>query len=1405
MPIDPIDISRSIRERVSRYLRTTFRPAPRYTGLGKQIADALENPDFLFRGPFLHGLPPYVQAGAVQDLVYEGVLPKLALNLPFLDRPDRPLYHHQAEAVRRLRAGRNVIVASGTGSGKTLTYLIPILTSILEKPDSGIHALLLYPLNALVNDQLKTLQRILRQIPAIRFGRYVNIEVTPETEKKGRELYPNAPPNEVVSRETFRKNPPHILITNYAMLEYLLLRPQDHPLFCGPWQYVVIDEAHTYTGAKGSEVALLLRRLVARVKGEQGSLPQFIGTSATLGSETSTRNEVVRFARDLFNAPFEASDVIESQKQHTPISGSVRPGLEFYLHPDLVSACEDLSWKPELSDLLMRAGFPQQSVEAAQWRASINFEEALYEVFQCDARVGRLRVAAKSPCDLPTAAQMVFDQQGDQAVRALCVLVRLCSLAQVPGGNARLVPCRYHFFVRGLNGAYVAFEKGEVPSLYFEPTNRTPDGSAQTLELRMCRKCGQPFLFGYAHPGKNNQIYLKAFGSLREDRGKPVWLVWEQPCTTSEDESDEAQEDAEQGAAHVGRPIHYDPCTGAYSAEERAGESCRTLWLLHEGLELPGCFACGGRGSVTPVRADSDAVQVVIAEAFYRRLPESRTRDALRYPGRGRKLLSFADSRQSAAYFPPYLENTHTAQKMRSLIYRGVRRGEKIDPFVDADTLAKLMVKEAEERLLLPVEWNNSRTREAILLALVQEFCLPTGRRQSLEVLALVSCQIDIRRWQPLEQLREVGLTDEEQMLLVQELLASIRLQKAIELPDPLSPNRLEFDVKKGEDAFVASGSEKGYGRYRLHGFVPERSIQLQRRSAYLARVLCAAARRSGQREPEAGRFKDLLFAVWKELTEGYRPPLKRRQIDPGTVGFQLEWERLTFTTQAKWSVCNRCHQWTARDVLGICPTFRCEGTLDARDPSVDLLDNHYRRIYSSSTEEPVPLTAREHTAQLSPKLATDYQNAFQDGHHPEEGQINVLSSSTTFELGVDLGDLEAVFLRNFPPSPSNYQQRAGRAGRGIGSAAFVVTFAMPRSHDETFFASPTGMIDGSIRPPCIHLSNDLIIRRHIHAVLLSDYMRVLHEQGCEIRKIGEFLTKGNPHSLTPLAGFLNQIDQAILHNTWVLERLVPELQRSEVLGNLAPAVREAFQGAAEYFDGQVAMYRDAYEEKRGQRDAAEKAGQADKAARITSFMTVLLKRLDALHGEDWVTFFSNRAVLPGYAFPIHNVNLATADPDLKLERDLRLALSEYAPGAEIVAKGKLWKSTGICIPPRGKALDRQVYAVCPQCWHVERHLKQEEVFSGGKCSVCGHDGKKPIRQKRQYIVPSFGFTTDLNKRGEELTFEKPLRILRFASAFRPSTEGRGSQSANTRTGERSSGRGENHRAGRFLRLQRWG
>ncbi len=189
------------------------------------------------------------------------------------------------------------------------------------------------------------------------------------------------------------------------------------------------------------------------------------------------------------------------------------------------------------------------------------------------------------------------------------------------------------------------------------------------------------------------------------------------------------------------------------------------------------------------------------------------------------------------------------------------------------------------------------------------------------------------------------------------------------------------------------------------------------------------------------------------------------------------------FGKTAKLWKCKKCGKVTQFNIGNNCIQIGCDGKLERLDSEEFCKDNYYAMLYQSNKMS--PLFVKEHTAQLSQKEALDYQQQF------IRKEINALSCSTTFEMGVDVGDLETVFLRNIPPLASNYAQRVGRAGRSINAAAFALTFARLSSHDFTFFDNPKEMINGKISPPNFTLDNEKILKRHIYAVALSLYLRM--------------------------------------------------------------------------------------------------------------------------------------------------------------------------------------------------------------------------------------------------------------------------------------------------------------------------
>ena len=314
-----IEKSKYINGRYKEYLRSSFQFGS--SKLQSLFEHQLEIED-LFKGPYVDLSLPFKRGKNINQLVSEGIVSKSFQKLGDIDF-ERPLYAHQEESIRKIGSGRSAIITTGTGSGKTESFLFPILNELMYEyengdRDSGIRAIFLYPMNALVNDQIDRVRRILSNCPEITYGFFTG--ETKETvsknfrEKYGEENGVHIPKNELVSREEIRNNPPHLLFTNYSMLEYLLIRPNDYSIFnpnkLNHWKFVVLDEAHSYYGSLGIELSLLMRRLT----GLALKKPRFILTSATLGQEGKSEKDIVEFARKLTSADFEEKDIIFSKR-----------------------------------------------------------------------------------------------------------------------------------------------------------------------------------------------------------------------------------------------------------------------------------------------------------------------------------------------------------------------------------------------------------------------------------------------------------------------------------------------------------------------------------------------------------------------------------------------------------------------------------------------------------------------------------------------------------------------------------------------------------------------------------------------------------------------------------------------------------------------------------------------------------------------------------------------------------------------------------------------------------------------------------------------------------------------------------------------------------------------------------
>ena len=327
--LDPIQEAEFIEKEFREYLKDTFSFSDKE--YQEQFVKELDAQS-LYKGPYLNVSLPFVTTKSINELIDEGKISPLFKELNRIDF-DQKLWKHQEESLDKISNGENVVITTGTGSGKTESFLYPVLNEILrdiEKGNNGpgIRAIFLYPMNALVNDQMDRLRKILTGFSDIKFAFFTG-ETEEEAQKdskgklnrngnndiEGTDEEENFPENELRSREEIRNNPPHLLFTNYSMLEYLLIRPSDYKIFnpeyLKNWKFVILDEAHTYNGALGIEFSWLMRRLTALCDKK----PNFLLTSATLGQKNRDENAIVEFAESLTSAKFNTDDIIFATRE----------------------------------------------------------------------------------------------------------------------------------------------------------------------------------------------------------------------------------------------------------------------------------------------------------------------------------------------------------------------------------------------------------------------------------------------------------------------------------------------------------------------------------------------------------------------------------------------------------------------------------------------------------------------------------------------------------------------------------------------------------------------------------------------------------------------------------------------------------------------------------------------------------------------------------------------------------------------------------------------------------------------------------------------------------------------------------------------------------------------------------
>lgn len=1411
--IHPLITTQSTRASYLRYLKTAY--PFQDDNLRRQFWQALEQPDLLVKGPLLESTPEFAKGCSIRELVENGILDDQFSNLCDDGLPyNRALYSHQEQAIRKLcRVKRNLVVTTGTGSGKTETFLIPILNHLLQEEKNGtlgqegVRALLLYPMNALANDQLKRLRRVLVKYPSITFGRYIGD--TEQNYSKAEEKFyrqfrgEDLLENELICRDQMQNRPPHILLTNYAMLEYLLLRPADNAFFDGPtathWKFIVLDEAHIYNGAIGIEIAMLLRRLKDRVmKSEPGKL-QMIATSATLGRGRDDFPAVVEFASHIFGETFEwqednpnCQDVVQATRVQRPMD----PDQQYQVNPTFFIELQKLAINASVTLDLSSAeaicqqfGVPEDVVAEAKLNVQNISEEEKISRFLYDIlkNCGQLQILQKRLISSPTLLLQIASElfpDDDSAADKTVALVDLAVRARRDPQSAPLLPARYHVFVRALEGAFVCLNtEGHTPhqpQIFLNRHEKCPYCNSVVWELRTCYRCGMGYLTGQIIL-EGSPIYFSSniTDNLNVRSEICGFTFTQQPVSLDEDEA------VGEGTSIEDTPeIFEDPWTlclscGAIEQGRDVDTGCacgknapkvvlnRLSDKLIDGqgayLSIKQCVSCGSRnnqGIVLPFLTGQDAPVSVLATSLYQSLPADEDEEMQVLPGQGRKLLVFSDSRQDAAFFAPYLERTYQQILRRRLILQTIDEDQDAkDGELRLEDMVSRVRKRAERcGLFLPTDSRDKRN-STIYKWLMQEF-VALDRRISLEGLGLIQFRlVQPASWRPPIPLvtSPWNLSLDEAWNLLAILFDSLRLQSCVRFPENVDPKDEDF-APRNQMYFISDRSPDP--KNHVFSWLPVRGNN--RRSDLLVKLLkrCAPDLDPKEREKVA---KQTLEGVWKSITKdaSWRFHFLAETRPGQGVVYQANhemWEIAPVGNKQTVYQCSRCKSLTTVDLKGICQNYQCDGVLKPVDFRSDTWqENHYRRLYQSIT--PIPLSAEEHTAQWAADSALEKQQNFVNG------EINVLSCSTTFELGVDVGELQAVLMRNMPPSTANYVQRAGRAGRRTDSAAFSMTFAQRRSHDLSYYSRPEKMVAGLIRPPMISLENDKIIRRHVHSVLFASFFRWAKERYDAIYKTGgQFFcaNESNQSGANLLREYLQTFPAEVKE---ALNRLLPgnmlDVFEIEQWGWIKSLTNPDTQGNS--LEEDPVMDRAEAEINGDLRDIDEEIETVlNSDARYKYAQAERLQQMkETISHRDLLGYLGAHNILPKYGFPTDVIELRTSHihiPEAKqieLQRDLRIAISEYAPGAEVVAAKRIWVSGGLHKPP-AKQWPIYTYSICSQCNGIFTTLGSEIE----QCPRCGEKLKGASHNwtVKEFIEPEFGFVVK-NQEPRDSGEKRPDRI----------------------------------------------
>lgn len=1394
------NIQQEMRDDLKDYIRTQY--LGKTPILAENLEGELTKEGILYKEPYIESSPAYK---IVKSGFKEAQLPDWEKDF-LTDMANKELgvfkqpFKHQIEALETFEEGKDIFVSTGTGSGKTECFLWPLLVKIAKESKEegkswskrGVRAIIMYPMNALVSDQIARLRKIIGKDEFIevfsklnsnarrpQFGMYTgrtpypgaksqkkdDIDLadklrelitederfTNSLQKKGKipakanlEEFINNLENhvhktnqddaELITRFEMQKTIPDLLITNYSMLEYMLFRPREAKFWEETTNWLkekkdnkllfVIDEAHMYKGSAGGEVAYLIRRLLHKLKIGRDKV-QFILTTASMPKKHE--EEILEFAcnltasnnKEFFNIIRGEKEEISKEKiKNLLINKLLEIKLEEFNK-------ENESYTLEQLRKLWEVDF--ESLEDAQnW-----MYENLYKYRPFNRLFTLCRGEAVS---LSSIAKEIFpNEHDDTALNATNIILEIAPLAKNNKGDV-LFPARMHMLFRGIKGIYACCNPqcihatkggGMVLGKLFasKEVKRCPDCNSVVYELCLDRHCGALFYRGY--------ITRNEYSKLEKE------YLWHNPGKIINGIDGVVKEinlfipyDGFNSKSIKGvAPCYLNIDNGfIYFNENYPGEKASYLKLYYNAKvandynadtitfrECPQCRKNLASGINNFDTRGNQAFYELVKSQFNAEPPVKKSMD---FVNQGRKVLLFSDSRQKAAKLA--LDMSETSQRAAN-----------------------------RQLLALAINYLNSESTEGNLENIYGYYLKAVFNKKTDNILTYEDTKNYRRVSDKVKKGKSLGKKfklDKSSDFVKENILRlycspyNNYYDTAISWLEPTETVLDDFIEELEDEDIEISSMHRNYLKEILAIWmmlICTKRMALGSSISDTLRLKISEYAEKGVEEKELGNLSEVIKDSLKKIgiqtreeIEVFVEELKNEFLSKSSTGrwyLKLDATKPCLDLEHTWFFCKKCFQIVPFNINEQCPYCQL-GKLN--ELSEKLLDNleYWRKpiiaVLDDEKEKVSLIDTEEHTAQVSNKdirrkywsTSENYELRFQDILKEGEKSVDVLSSTTTMEVGIDIGSLVAIGLRNVPPTRENYQQRAGRAGRRGAVLSTIVTFCENGPHDSLYFNDPIPMFKGDPRIPWIDIQSDKIIQRHLNLVILSEYLSSKGES-IDNLKIDKFI---NDYYLE----FLEYLSSWKIGNTSIL--LAKELAEVKVKNNLKLDLNN--------IKNKLQSHPEIYNIDRNRKN--------------------IKTLLDVVYEE---------GIIPSYSFPKNVVSAYLGDNEV--DRSLDLAISEYAPGRTIVVDKKVYQIGGLKNSATAsryltkKYLDDSTYTKtiykCNNCsWFG---IEDTKVKMGDKCYFCG---KGIISKSEKLMIKPWGFAP---KNGEVLSSSNTKEEVTFA------------------------------------------